>query len=380
MVKKNATDFTVIASVAGLVAIGIIMVFSSSYTYTLVHYGDGLHYLKLMVRWAILGSFVMFITSNIKYVVWKRWAPLILIMSIVFLLLLLYTPLGITAKGATRWLRLGPIQFMPSEVAKMGLIIFLSASIEKRQHRIQKLITGQLPYLLLAGIFFLLLREQPDFSTAIVMMIIIGSLLFVGGMKFSHFFLVVSAGVGSLAYMSYHVLITGTITNYRAQRLISFVDPWEYAQGDGYQVIQSLYALGSGGVTGQGLGQSVQKHLYLPEPQNDFIFSIIGEELGYVGGLIVIMLFLLLIWKGIKIAMNAPDLFSSLMATGIVAMIGSQAIINIAVATSSMPVTGMPLPFVSYGGTSLLILMGAAGILVNISKYCNFEIKEGEAS
>ncbi len=380
MVKKNATDFTVIASVAGLVAIGIIMVFSSSYTYTLVHYGDGLHYLKLMVRWAILGSFVMFITSNIKYVVWKRWAPLILIMSIVFLLLLLYTPLGITAKGATRWLRLGPIQFMPSEVAKMGLIIFLSASIEKRQYRIQKLITGQLPYLLLAGIFFLLLREQPDFSTAIVMMIIIGSLLFVGGMKFSHFFLVVSAGVGSLAYMSYHVLITGTITNYRAQRLISFVDPWEYAQGDGYQVIQSLYALGSGGVTGQGLGQSVQKHLYLPEPQNDFIFSIIGEELGYVGGLIVIMLFLLLIWKGIKIAMNAPDLFSSLMATGIVAMIGSQAIINIAVATSSMPVTGMPLPFVSYGGTSLLILMGAAGILVNISKYCNFEIKEGEAS
>ncbi len=371
MIKKNATDLTIVFAVASLVAIGIIMVFSASYTYSLVQYNDGLHYLKRMAMWTVLGSIGMFMASKIKYIVWKRWSKFILIVSIVALLLL-FTPLGITVKGATRWLGAGPIRVMPSEIAKLAIIIFLAASIENKGKGIKKFFTGILPYMVLGGIFFYLINKQPDFSTAVVVVAIMVTMIFIGGMKVSHFIFLAGSVTAGMVFMLYQLVFVAERANYRTDRLMTFIDPWAYAQGDGYQIIQSLYALGAGGILGKGLGKSVQKHLYLPEPQNDFIFSVIGEELGFVGGLVVMLLFMLLIWKGVKIAMNAPDLFSSLVATGIVAMISVQVIINIAVTTSSMPVTGMPLPFISYGGSSLLIFMAAMGILINISKYCDF--------
>lgn len=370
MIKKNATDLTIVFAVASLVTIGIIMVFSASYTYSLVQYNDGLHYLKRMAMWSILGSIAMFMTSKIKYIVWKRWSKFILFVSFVALLLL-FTPLGITVKGATRWLGVGPIRIMPSEIAKLGIIIFLAASIENKGEGIRKFFTGVLPYLVLGGVFFYLI-DKSDFSTAIVVLAIMVTMVFIGGMKISHFVFLTGLVFSGIGYMLYQLIFIAERASYRTDRLMTFVDPWAYAQGEGYQIIQSLYALGAGGILGKGLGKSVQKHLYLPEPQNDFIFSVIGEELGFVGGLVVMVLFMLLIWKGIKIAMNAPDLFSTLVATGIVTMISVQVIINIAVTTSSMPVTGMPLPFISYGGSSLLIFMTAMGMLINISKYCDF--------
>lgn len=321
--------------------------------------------------WTVLGSIGMFLTSKIKYIVWKRWSKLIILVSL-GALLLLFTPLGVTVKGSTRWLQAGPIRIMPSEIAKLGIIIFLAASIENRGEGIRKFFTGVLPYVALGGLFFLLINKQPDLSTAVVVMAIVITMIFIGGMKVSHFIFLTGMVFSGIGFMLYQLLFIPEKASYRTDRLLTFVDPWAYAQGEGYQIIQSLYALGAGGILGKGLGKSVQKHLYLPEPQNDFIFSIIGEELGFVGGLVVMMLFMLLIWKGIKIAINAPDLFSSLMATGIVTMVAVQVILNIAVTTSSMPVTGMPLPFISYGGSSLLIFMTAMGMLINISKYCDF--------
>lgn len=371
MIKKNATDLTIVFAVASLVTIGIIMVFSASYTYSLVQYNDGLHYLNRMAMWTILGSIAMFMTSKIKYIVWKRWSKFILLASLVSLLLL-FTPLGITVKGATRWLGAGPIRVMPSEIAKLGMIIFLAASIENKGEGIKKFTTGIVPYIALGGIFFYLINEQPDFSTAVVVIAIMITMIFIGGMKITHFIALGTSVFAGIGFMLYQLLFVPERASYRTDRLMTFMDPWANAQGEGYQIIQSLYALGAGGILGKGLGKSVQKHLYLPEPQNDFIFSVIGEELGFVGGLVVMLLFMLLIWKGIKIAMNAPDLFSSLVATGIVTMISVQVIINIGVTTSSMPVTGMPLPFISYGGSSLMIFMTAMGILINISKYCDF--------
>lgn len=371
MTKKNATDLTIVIAVASLVTIGIIMVFSASYTYSLVQFNDGLHYLKRMAMWTVLGSIGMFLTSKIKYIVWKRWSKLIILVSL-GALLLLFTPLGVTVKGSTRWLGAGPIRIMPSEMAKLGIIIFLAASIENKGEGIRKFFTGVLPYVALGGLFFLLINKQPDLSTAVVVMAIVITMIFIGGMKVSHFIFLTGMVFSGIGFMLYQLLFIPEKASYRTDRLLTFVDPWAYAQGEGYQIIQSLYALGAGGILGKGLGKSVQKHLYLPEPQNDFIFSIIGEELGFVGGLVVMMLFMLLIWKGIKIAINAPDLFSSLMATGIVTMVAVQVILNIAVTTSSMPVTGMPLPFISYGGSSLLIFMTAMGMLINISKYCDF--------
>jgi len=371
MIKKNSTDLTIVFAVASLVTIGIIMVFSASYTHSLVQYNDGLHYLKRITVFAVLGSIGMLMTSKIKYIVWKRWSKFIIVVSVVALLLL-YTPLGITVKGATRWLGVGPIRIMPSEVAKIGMIIFLAASIENKGDGLKKLFTGIFPYIALGGVFFYLINKQPDLSTAVVVLAIMITMIFIGGMKISHFVFLAGSVASGIVFMLYQLIYVAEKANYRTDRLMTFMDPWAYAQGDGYQIIQSLYALGVGGILGKGLGKSVQKHLYLPEAHNDFIFSVIGEELGFVGGLVVILLFMLLIWKGIKIAMNAPDLFSSLVATGIVTMISVQVIINIAVSSSSMPVTGMPLPFISYGGSSLLIFMTAMGILINISKYCDF--------
>lgn len=371
MTKKNPTDLTIVFAVASLVTIGTIMVFSASYTYSLVQYNDGLHYLKRMVVFAVLGSVGMFMTSKIKYIVWKRWSKFILVVSLVALLLL-FTPLGITVKGATRWLGVGPIRIMPSEIAKIGMIIFLAASIENKGDGLKKLFTGIFPYIALGGVFFYLINKQPDLSTAVVVVAIMITMIFIGGMKISHFVILAGSLTAGIGFMLYQLLYVAERASYRTDRLMTFIDPWAYAQGEGYQIIQSLYALGVGGILGKGLGKSVQKHLYLPEAHNDFIFSVIGEELGFVGGLVVILLFMLLIWKGIKIAMNAPDLFSSLVATGIVTMISVQVLINIAVSSSSMPVTGMPLPFISYGGSSLLIFMTAMGILINISKYCDF--------
>ncbi|SDK40547.1 stage V sporulation protein E [Natronincola ferrireducens] len=368
MGKKNPYDFTVIITVAMLVATGIIMVFSSSFSYAMVVLGDGYYFLKRIMIWAVIGTFSMYFCAKVNYWTWKKYANIMLLGSIILLILVL-TPLGKEVNGAQRWIGVGSITVMPSEIAKFTAIVFVATSLTRKREDLQKFFQGVVPYLLLAGMFFGFIYAQPDFSTAFVVVIIIISMVFVGGMKLSHFVGLVGAGSVALASMIGYIFIAGK--GYKAKRITAFLDPWADPTDSGFQAVQSLLALGSGGIFGRGLGRSVQKHFYLPEPQNDFIFAIIGEELGFIGGVMIILLFMILIWRGIRIAVNAPDFFACLMATGITTMVIVQVVINIAVATSSMPVTGMPLPFISFGGNALVIFMASMGILLNISKHTN---------
>jgi cell division protein FtsW len=363
--KKRSNDFTLFLTVLILVVIGIIMVFSSSHYYALSKMNDSYHFLKRELMWAGLGMLGMFFTMNYDYWKYKKIAPYAYIFSLI-LLMLIFTPLGKELNGARRWLGAGPFTIMPGEVAKICAIIFMASILSRRPEKIKSFKNGVIPCGIIIGIYFGLIILQPNMSTAVTITMIIASMMFVAGMRWFH---VMAMGISGFAFLTVMILIAP----YRMKRLTSFLDPFADPQGSGYQVIQSLYALGSGGIFGVGLGKSIQKYLYIPEPQNDFIFAIIGEELGFIGCVTVILLFLLLIWRGVRIAINAPDLFSCLLASGITAMVAVQVIINIAVATSSMPVTGIALPFISWGGNSLAIFMAAMGILLNISRYSNLD-------
>ena len=271
--------------------------------------------------------------------------------------------------GAKRWISLGFISFQPSEIAKIGLIIFYASLLTKNKDRLGEMWGGFFyPLMYLLPIIGILVGVQNHLSATILIVLIISVMMVMSGTKLRYFLTFGTAGAGvGLAGLFLYAKLTGKGL-FRITRLITFLDPFADVQGDGWQVVQSLYAIGSGGLFGVGLGNSTQKYLYIPEAHNDFIFSIIAEELGFLGCVFVIILFALFIWRGILIAIKAPDMFGSLIAVGITTMVGLQAIINIAVVTSSMPNTGMPLPFFSYGGTSLLILMASVGILLNISR------------
>ncbi|MBF8982242.1 stage V sporulation protein E [Lutibacter sp. B2] len=365
MTKKKSSDFTLLLTVLILVVIGIIMVFSSSHYYALLKMNDSYHFLKREFAWAALGLVGMFVTMNFDYLKYKKIAPVAYVVSIILLILVL-TPAGTRLNGAQRWINLGPITIMPGEIAKICAIIFAANRLSIKPERMKNFVKGVIPNLMIIGIYMGLILLQPNMSTAVTIGAIIASMMFVAGMRWLH---VAVMGLGGVAMLISLIIIEP----YRMKRLTGFLDPFADPKGTGYQVIQSLYALGSGGLFGVGLGKSVQKYLYIPEPQNDFIFAIIGEELGFIGCVTIIILFVLLIWRGIRIAINAPDLFGCLLATGITAMVAVQVIINIAVATSSMPVTGIALPFISWGGTSLSIFMAAIGILLNISRYSNLD-------
>ena len=271
--------------------------------------------------------------------------------------------------GAKRWISLGFISFQPSEVAKVGLIIFYASLLSKNKERLGEMWRGFFyPLAFLLPIIAILILVQNHLSATLLIIMIVAIMMLMAGSKLKYFLTFGTAGIATgAAGLFAYAKLTGK-GMFRITRLITFLDPFADTLGDGWQVVQSLYAIGSGGLFGVGLGNSTQKYLYIPEAHNDFIFSIIAEELGFLGCTFVIVLFALFIWRGILIAIKAPDMFSSLIAVGITSMVGLQAIINIAVVTSSMPNTGMPLPFFSYGGTSLLVLLGAMGVLLNISR------------
>lgn len=368
MGRKSPYDFMVIITVALLVTTGIVMVFSASFSYAMVVFGDGYHFLKRILVWAAIGTFAMYFCAKFKYSNWSKYANTILLGSVILLIMVL-TPLGKEVNGAKRWIGVGSITVMPSEIAKFATIVFVSTSITRKKDQMENFLQGVIPYLLLAGIFFALIKKQPDFSTALVVVLITISMMFIGGMKLSHFVGLAATGLTGLISMLVYIFKSGK--GYKARRITAFLDPWADPTDSGFQAVQSLLALGSGGLFGRGLGRSIQKHFYLPEPQNDFIFAIIGEELGFIGSVIILIIFMMLIWRGIRIAIHAPDLLGCLMATGITTMIIVQVIVNVAVATSSMPVTGIPLPFISFGGNALVVFMASMGILLNISKHSN---------
>lgn len=349
IVKNKSLDYGLLIVVLVLLAIGLVTVLSASAHYSLRTEGDSYFYVKKQMLFAVLGIVSMLTISRIDYrILNSRISYLIIAISFVLLCLVFVPGIGVTRNDATRWIRISSIQFQPSEIMKVAMIFFIATTISKNPKRIKNFWSGLVPYLVLIGAVAVLLLLEPHMSATVIIAVIAITMIFVAGAKWLH---LVPIGIGGII----GAILLAYTSEYRWKRIMIFLDPWKDARGDGYQIIQSLYAIGSGGLFGVGLGKSVQKYLYIPEPHNDFIFAIWSEEMGLFGVLIVILLFGIFIWRGITIALKAPDMFGSLIATGITVMIGIQAIFSIAVVSSSMPVTGIPLPFFSYGGTALLI-------------------------
>jgi cell division protein FtsW len=353
---RTQCDFTILFTVGLLVLFGLVMIFSSSYYYALNHFNDMYYFLKKQALWSVIGFSAMIFMMNYDYKNIKLLAiPGYIVSQILLVLVLL---IGQKVNGSKRWL----FGFQPSELAKLTIIFFMALIISYNRNKLKKF-SGLLFYLIFVAIPVVLIAIQ-NLSTAIVVLFIGVAMLFVASPKIWHFFVLALPvlGGGAAAVMLPQFA-------YRLDRIQIWKNPWIDPTGKGYQPIQSLYAVGSGGLFGLGLGESRQKLGFIPEAHNDIIFAIVCEELGLVGAIALLSLFLILIWRGIKVAINAPDLFSSLVASGIVCMIGIQVLINVAVITKTIPTTGMPLPFISYGGSSLLFTMSAMGILLNISRY-----------
>jgi cell division protein FtsW len=360
--KSDAPDFTLLIVIFTLLLIGVVMVYSSSAIWSDYKFNDAFYYAKRQLLFAFLGLIAMFIMMNIPYYKWKDNAKWILIICFILLIVVLIPGVGLQRGGARSWIGVGAFSIQPSEFMKLGLIIFLSKLLSEKQHYLTSFTKGFLPTLLLVIVPFGLIMLQPDLGTGMVLVLTCFVMIFIAGAKISHFI-----GLGVLGLAGFAGLIISA--PYRLKRIQAFLDPWQDPLGDGFQIIQSLYAIGPGGLMGMGLGQSLQKFFYLPEPQTDFIFAILAEELGFIGGTFVILLFFLLMWRGIRIALNCPDLFSSILAIGIIGMIIIQVFINISVVIGLIPVTGITLPFLSYGGSSLTLTLLSVGILLNISRY-----------
>lgn len=358
--RKQQIDFMLFSTIMLLVAIGVVMVYSASSYIAMYRYKNDMFFLQRQGSFAILGFISMMIISRIDYHIIKKHTGKIMIVSIALLLIVLL-PIFPSPNGARRWILIGPLSIQPSEIAKYVVVLYMAKSISNKGNRINSFIYGVMPYLIVSGLFAGLVLAEKNLSIAAVIMIATLIVLFAAGCKIMHIsFIMLLVGAAGAAATYFEP--------YRMRRFMTFLHPWEDPQGNGYQLIQSLLALGSGSILGSGLGLSRQKCYYIPEPHNDFIFAIIGEELGLVGCLFIICLFVVFISRGISIAMKAEEVYGTILAVGITAIIAIQAIINIAVVSGSMPVTGVPLPFISYGGSSLVINLSAMGILLNISK------------
>ncbi|MBR4874540.1 MAG: putative lipid II flippase FtsW [Clostridia bacterium] len=358
VIKKSSIDIEFLSVVIILLTFGLIMVFSASYPSANYKYGDGLYFIKKQAIWAVLGFAAMVITMKIDYRVYKKFALPIGFVTLVLLGMVFIFP---AYNGAHRWIGIGSLSFQPSEMAKIAVIIYLAASLSVVKDKIRDF-SVLIKHLVMVGIVLGLLYVEPHLSVCIIIAIVAFIMLMVSGARFKQF---MGLGLLGLPVVGYLAVKEG----YRMDRIVTFFDPFQDRLGDGWQIIQSLYAIGSGGLFGLGFGNSRQKYMYVSEPQNDFIFAIICEELGIIGAAVIIALFAILIWRGMKIAMNAPDLFGSLLVTGIVSLVGVQTFLNIAVVTKMIPTTGISLPFFSAGGSSLVFLMAAMGMVLNVSKY-----------
>lgn len=359
---RTAPDITIAASTMFLLMIGIIMVYSASAVLAFHEFGDSFYYLKRQLIFAVLGVLSMLTVMNVDYLILKKYAKPLLLLCFALLIIVLIPGVGVVRGGARSWLGIGSFGIQPSEFMKLGMIIFLAKYLADNQAKITGFVRGLMPPLLLVGLAFGLIMLQPDLGTGAVLVGASLMIIFTAGARLSHLLMLALVGAAGLVGLI-------LAAPYRLQRITAFLDPWQDPLGAGYQSIQSLYAIGPGGLVGLGLGMSRQKYNYLPEPQNDFIFSIIAEELGFIGGSFVILLFLLLVWRGLRTAVTAPDTFGSLLAVGIAGMFAVQVIINVGVVIGMFPVTGITLPLISAGGSSLTLMLTAVGILLNISRY-----------
>lgn len=356
-------DYNLLFLIIFLLSFGLVMLYSSSAYISANKYGDDAYYLKRQLRNIGLGAVMMFIMAKIDYRIWKKFGTLAYFGSFALCILVFMPGIGSSSHGSSRWIDLGPVSFQPSEVAKLGIIIFLAALIEKVPRQmgdwktLAKIFAMTIPLL---GIV-----AYSNLSTAVIIFGIIACMLFVASPKYSHF---VILGLLGVAFIVFFILFAG----YRGNRVKAWLHP-ETAGDSGYQTMMGLYAIGSGGLFGKGLGESLQKLGNVPESQNDMIFTIICEELGLFGAVCLILLFVLLIWRMMVIANNSQDLYGSLLVVGVMAQVAIQAILNIAVVTNTIPNTGVILPFVSYGGTSIIFLMAEMGLVLSVSKGIKLE-------
>lgn len=365
--NKGKIDITFLSFVLILLTIGLVMLFSASYAYSLEYYGNSYMFITRQSAFAVLGVAVMLMFSRIDYHFWRKFAWIIFIGTLVVLGILLIMPPMVSGMDVKRWLVIGPINFQPSEIAKFSVVLLFSSLIAANYKQV-KSFTFIMFMVFLLGLTCILIVLEPHLSATVLVFCIGVVLLIVGGLPKRYIFGGIGAGVGGVALL----IISGAIS-YGSDRIKYWLDPWADPMGKGFQTIQSLLAIGSGGILGRGIGQSRQKYLWVPEPHNDFIFSIVCEELGLIGAAVIILLFCLLIWRGFTIAMHAPDKFGSLMALGLTFQVGLQALLNIWVVTNTIPNTGISLPFFSYGGTSLVILLAQMGIVLSVSRGTNIE-------
>lgn len=358
------TDFWMLTVTIALVMYGLIMVFSASYYFSINENGNPFYYLIRDGIWVILGTGLMCFGIMVDYRKWNNKTLILGLLAVcLMLLLVVFTPLGHTANNATRWIMVGPITIMPGEIAKMGMIFFIAWFCSENTRKIRSFTRGMLPILAVAGLFAALIIKQPNLSTAITLVGIVLVMMLVAGMRWIYIFVLTGAGAAGVM-----ALILG-VGGFWAERFNTFTHPFDYEATSGYQIVQGLQALGSGGLFGVGLGKSVTKSLYLPYPHNDFILAIIGEETGYIGVLVLLAMYAIFIWRGASIALRCQDEFGLLIASGTVMMVAIQVVLNLLVITSSMPATGVNLPFVSYGGNALMIFMFLAGVVLNISRH-----------
>ncbi|HHT27634.1 MAG TPA: putative lipid II flippase FtsW [Firmicutes bacterium] len=361
-------DYVMFAIILAILVIGVIMVFSAGYSKAGPD-GDPYHYIRRQVMWAALGLAAMVVLMRVDYHVWRLWAVPGLVISIGLLGLVLL--IGEDISGARRWIDLGPVGLQPSELAKVASINFLAAYVTDRRKVIHQFVPGFAVPMVIIVLVFVLILAEPDLGTALALAATSVLMLVAAGLRWGYFFLIAAGGVAG-------IILLIIKEPYRMRRLAAFLNPWQDPLDTGYNIIQSLLAIGSGGLFGLGLGESRQKFLYLPEHHTDFIFAVLSEELGFLGSATVVLLFLLLAWRGYRTALRAPDLFGTMLAVGLTTMIVLQAVVNMYVVTALLPATGITLPLISYGGSSLSVTLATLGVLLNISSHTrNLKMNQG---
>ncbi|MBI2206161.1 MAG: putative lipid II flippase FtsW [Candidatus Rokubacteria bacterium] len=347
-----------------LLSVGVVMVYSASAIMAADRFRDPYFFLKKQLFWAALGGAGLWAALRVDYRRLERWTWPLLAVTAVLLVLVLIPPFGQSINGTRRWLRFGPLSVQPAELAKLALVVFLAAFLARRRDEVEDLWRGFVPPLAVASVLALLVVVQPDLGNAVALITLTFALLFIAGSRLSHLSLVCAA-VAPL------MVVAVLIAPYRLRRVLAFLDPWQDPRGSGFQIIQSWLALGSGGPFGRGIGDSRQKLFYLPEAHTDFIFAILGEEVGFLGAMLVLSLFVVLVWRGLRIGLRAPDAFGSHLALGLTVLLATQTLINLGVVTGLLPTKGLPLPFISFGGSSLVVTMLATGVLLNISEHAD---------
>ena len=360
-------DVQLLFPVLFLVGIGVVMVYSASSALALKKFGSDYFFLKKQAVFALMGIIVLVACRHFPYRLYRQLSYPLLLISLFLLIAVLIPQFGVNAGGANRWLRIGRLTFQPSELARIALVIYLAYSLEKKEDRLKDFSVGFLPHVVILAIFSSLIFKQPDFGSVVILAALTWLMLFIGGVRITH----LASAIVLLLPIGIYLL---TSAEYRWRRLLGFLDPWQYPADEGYQIVHSLMAFGTGGIWGAGIGKGYQKLFYLPEPHTDFIFSVIGEELGLIGILTIIGLYAWIIIRGIQIAKSTEDCFGSFLAVGLTIAMGLQIVVNMGVALSLLPTKGLTLPFLSYGGTSLLLNMASIGILMNISAS---RLKEG---